>query len=243
MLATGRVPSESEQITAYRQAAAGVGDRLLVLRTFDVGAEKVIDGIQDDTDINPALGVRGLRRHLLRVPEELRTQLRAVLIATAGANAAILLPMVTNVDDVRRARAHLAAVLAELEAEGSEYNRALRVAAMIEVPAAALSVREILAEVDFVSVGTNDMVQYLAAADRDNPAVLPYLDPVRSGLFRLLEWVLAEARAIGRADSVLVGGEVASDPVSAARLARIGLRGLIVHPGAVDAVRAAIEKE
>ena len=214
----------------------------LVVRTFDIGAEKVTTGLADDLGANPALGLRGIRRHLWRHPHELRTQLRAVLRATVDCEAAVLFPMVTHADDVRAARAHLDAVRSELATAGVPFNRDLHVAAMVEVPAAALSVVDILAEVDFVSIGTNDLSQYLSAADRNNASVAQYLTPEASGLLTALDWMIQRAREVGRERDLLIGGEVASDPSVAARMAAMGYSALIIVPMASPNVRAAIKE-
>jgi len=240
VLASGRPPDEEEQVRVYREVVERLDGRPLVVRTFDIGAEKVTTSLIDDMGGNPALGLRGIRRHLWRRPEELRTQLRAVLRATVDTEAGVLFPMITHAGDIRDARAHLDAVRAELEAAGEPCNQNLRVAAMVEVPAAALSILDILAEVDFVSVGTNDLTQYLSAADRNNASVAQYLTPEASGLYAALEWMIRRARRAGRERDLLVGGEVASDPAVAARLIQMGYSSLIVVPMASPQVRAAI---
>lgn len=240
VLASGRPPDEEEQVRVYRDVVERLAGRPLVVRTFDIGAEKVTTGLTDDLGGNPALGLRGLRRHLWRRPAELRTQLRAVLRATVDTEAAVLFPMVTHAGDVCAARAHLEAAQRELDEAGEPFNRDLRVAAMVEVPAAALSVTDILAEVDFVSIGTNDLSQYLSAADRNNASVAQYLTPDASGLFAALEWMIHRARHVGRERDLIVGGEVASDPAIAARLIQMGYSSLIVVPMASPSVRAAV---
>ena len=240
VLSAGRIPDEEEQYTAYRSVVDQLAGRPVVFRTFDIGAEKTPGGLQEDLAPNPAMGLRGLRRHLVRRPDELRTQLRAILRATVGGDAAVLLPMVTHPEDIRAARGHLSAVRDELRAKGIPFNEDVRVGAMVEIPSAALRVAEILAEVDFVSIGTNDLVQYLTAADRDNTDVIGYLDPEASGVYLLIASILGTARSLGRQSDVLVGGELPSDPKAAEKLVRLGVRGLIVAPRAAQSVRDAL---
>jgi phosphotransferase system enzyme I (PtsI) len=240
VLANGRPPAEEEQYRAYRQVVESLHGRPVIFRTFDLGAEKVVTGLGEDSAVNPALGLRGLRRHLWAQPQELRTQLRALLRATADSEAHLLLPMVTHARDVMLAREHLDEVRRELEAEGIAHNRSARVGAMIEIPAAVLSVTEILAQVDFATVGTNDLTQYLAAADRNNADVARYLNPEAAGLLSAMDWIITRARRLGRAADILAGGEVVSDATFAATLAGMGYTNLVVTPAAAGAVRAAV---
>jgi phosphotransferase system enzyme I (PtsI) len=240
VLSSGRPPTENDQMKVYQAMVEQVQGRPVVIRTFDIGADKVADGLADDRGDNPALGLRGLRRHLWRRPTELRAQLRAILRATRGHEAAVLFPMVTHVGDVITAREHLDAVRTELNANRVPYNRDLRVAAMVETPAAALSVVDILETVDFVSIGTNDLSQYLGAADRNDASVAQYLAPEASGLFTALEWMIEEAREVGRSADINVCGEVTSDPEVAARMVELGYTSLTVVPMASPPVRAAI---
>ena len=242
ILDTGRVPSEQEQHEIYRDVLRRLAGRPLVIRTFDIGADKVAEGLDHYTDANPALGVRGLRRHLLRFPGELRTQFRAILRAGHGYPVSILLPMVTNVEDVRRALDHLEAVRTELSQDGIPFNRNVRVGVMIEVPAAALNVGSLLEQVDFVSIGTNDLFQYLTASDRDNPDVLGYQDVESSGFRTLLTHIMNVARTMGRERDISVCGELASDPEGARFLAGMGVTTLSISAGSAPVVRQALRE-
>lgn len=240
MLSRGGAPLEEEQLNVYRACVEGLKGRPLVLRTFDIGAEKVSVALDEEGGGNPALGLRGLRRHLHRHPGELCTQLRAILRATADSDAIILLPMVTNVADLDAARTHLRAVQAELMAADVPHNQRVQLAAMVEIPSAALAIEGFLARMDYVTVGTNDLTQYLAAADRNNADVAAYLSPDASGLFTLLAWMAKRAAALGRLRDIFIGGEVAGSPEHAGMLARLGFSRLIVTPGAAAEARAAI---
>ncbi len=236
----GRVPNEDEQYEAYRRVVDALAGRPLVVRTFDFGADKEPGGLDQGVGRNPALGVRGIRRHVLNCPEELRQQLRAILRASVGADVRVLIPVVTTIADVRSARGFLDDARADLERSNTPFNTTIKVGAMIETPSAALQVDRLLGVVDFVSVGTNDLLQYLTAADRNNPEVLAYHDPESSGLYRLLKIVMQTAGSMGRAGDVCVCGELASEPDGAVTLAEIGLRCLSITPAAAPAVRAAL---
>jgi phosphoenolpyruvate-protein kinase (PTS system EI component) len=164
-----------------------------------------------------------------------------MLRAAVGAELSILLPMVTHAGDVLEAKAHIKQVRGELDREGIPYNPDVRVGAMLEVPSAALGIRDLLEVVDFLSVGTNDMIQYLTASDRDNPAVLQYQTPEVSGLYHLLEYVMQAARAVGREQDISVCGELASNPESAVALVRLGISSLSITPTVSSRVRRSIE--
>ena len=176
----------------------------------------------------------------MRRPREFRTQLRAALRAAEGADLSILLPMVTHAGDVLAARAHLDAVKEELREDGVPFNPEVKLGAMIEIPSAALNVGRILEGVDFVSLGTNDLLQYLTASDRDNPEVAAYQDLEHSGLGHLLEVVMSQARALGREEDVRVCGELASDPEGVVLLARAGVRSMSIAPGSAVLVRSTL---
>lgn len=240
VLTDDRVPDEEEQVRIYQRAVDSLPGRPIILRTFDIGAEKVTPGLHERREGNPALGLRGLRRQLRGHLPELRTQLRAILRATVGHDAGVLVPMVTRVDDVLRAKQELGRAAAELARDAIPYNTALRVGAMLEVPAAVLGATEILAEVDFVCVGTNDLSQYLAAADRDDPAVSDYLAPETTHIFDVIAWLAERAGQLGRLDDVLIGGELASEPEAVVRLVQLGVRNLIIRPSMADAIRSII---
>lgn len=240
VLANGRIPDEEEQYRAYRELVDRMGGKPIVIRTFDIGGDKVTADLHQCSGSNPALGVRGLRRHLLRTPHELHTQMRAILRAARDADVAILFPMVTHAGDLATARGILEKVKAELEQERFPFNNNIRMGAMIEVPSAALELGEILELADFVSIGTNDLLQYLTATDRDNPEVEEYQSLTTSGLRPLVNLMMDQARSMGREQDVSVCGEMASDPEGAKFLVELGIESLSISPGAAPAVRNAI---
>ncbi|MFC2171413.1 phosphoenolpyruvate--protein phosphotransferase [Acidobacteriota bacterium] len=240
-LDSGRIPDEEEQYKTYRRVIELLEGRPIVIRTFDIGGDKIMSGLHQCSGPNPALGIRGIRRHLHNHPQEFLTQLRAILRAALDADVAVLFPMVTHTGDILAARFHLKEACAELEREGVLFNRNVKVGAMIEVPSAALGIAKILETVDFVSIGTNDLLQYLTAADRDNPEVITYLDIDTSELCPLLEYIVNEARSVGRERDVSVCGEMASDPDGARFLVRIGVTSLSISPGSSPSIRNALE--
>jgi phosphoenolpyruvate-protein phosphotransferase (PTS system enzyme I) len=240
VMEAGRIPSEEEQVGFYGSVLDQVGDRPVMIRTFDLGGDKTVPGLHRCNGANPALGVRGLRRHLLRHPEELKAQFRAILRAAAGHRVGILLPMVTHAGDVRAARVLLREARAELASRNERFNDEVLLGAMIEVPSAALNIAEIMPLVDLVSLGTNDLLQYLTASDRDNEEVGQYLELETSGLRSMIELIVGEARAQGRAGDVAVCGELASTVEGARLLAELGIRALSVSPLSAPAIRAAL---
>ena len=238
----GAVPDEESQHQTFRDLADTIRGRPLVIRTFDFGAEKEPAGLYECQGQNPALGLRGVRRHLHRFPAELRTQLSAILRAAVASDISILVPMVTGASDIRAVRGYIDEISADLASRGVQFNAKIRLGAMLEVPAAAIKVNELLEVVDFLSVGTNDLVQYLTAADRENPAVVGYQNVERSGLYEILKLVMDAAQKAGRQNDISVCGELASDPQGACELVRLGIRSLSVTPHAANRVREALQK-
>jgi len=233
----GNIPSEDEQVTIYRRVLDRAAGRLITFRTFDIGADKTTGLSLGGAGSNPALGVRGIRRHLINERAELRTQLRAILRAASGHQVGILIPMVTTKNEITRTKRVLAEVGDELRARGSRPPENVGLGAMIEIPAAAISVQDILAEVDFISLGTNDLLQYFMAADRDNEQVVHYNDPTAPAFLWLLRHVINQAAAIGREADVTVCGEIASDPQMLRHLLKLGYRSCSIASVAATTVR------
>jgi phosphotransferase system enzyme I (PtsI) len=217
------LPDEQEQFLTYQAIAQGMANRPVVIRTLDAGGDKPVAGIPVATEMNPFLGVRGLRLSL-KHPEILRTQLRAILRAAASGDIQVMFPMVTTVDDVRAARQILASVGAELEAEGIEHRRDIPVGIMIEVPAAAVSADRLIKEVDFFSLGTNDLAQYVLAVDRTNELLATNYSPLDVAVLRLIERAVSAADAAGK--PVAVCGELAGDLEAIPLLVGLGVREL-----------------
>ena len=235
--ADGRMPSEDEQYAIYRRVFDRAAGRFITVRTFDIGADKQIGLSRGCAGSNPALGLRGIRRHLMDEIAELRTQLRAILRAARHHDVGIMFPMVTTMNDITRAKHILAEAGEELRSRGAELSQNVVLGAMIEVPAAAITVQDILAEVDFISLGTNDLLQYFMAADRNNERVLHYSDPTAPAFLWLLEYVIDQAAGMGRAADVTVCGEIASDPRMLPHLLSMGYRSFSIAPVAASTVR------
>jgi multiphosphoryl transfer protein len=230
-------PGVNEQRALYRRILDAMGGRPVVFRTLDVGGDKPAGFEPGEPEANPALGVRGIRLGLRR-PVLLETQLRALLEASAGRELRVLIPMVSTVDEVRGARAALDRAAAAAAAAGADIATDVRFGVMIEVPAAALVVDVLAPEVDFFSIGTNDLVQYTIAADRTNPGLADLATPDQPAVLRLIGMVCRAARPFGR--PVGVCGEAAADPVISAVLAGLGVTELSVAPRSVPAIRAAV---
>ncbi len=226
----GRVPSEEEQYLAYRSVVETATGRRVNIRTFDIGGDKQMGLRCRCTGRNPALGVRGIRRHLLADPDELRIQLRAILRAAYDSDTALLIPMVTTLDDIAQTKQILAEAEQSLKKEGARFLESIEMGAMIETPAAAIATQEILSRVDFVNLGTNDLLQYFMAVDRDNEQVMDYNDPANPAFLWLLEFILAEAGKTGRENDVSICGEIASDPGMIPQLLKIGYRSFSIAP-------------
>jgi phosphoenolpyruvate-protein kinase (PTS system EI component) len=241
-LERGFVPDEEEQARIYGAVIQAAAGRPVVIRTLDIGADKATAELHRCTGLNPALGVRGIRRHRIREPQELVVQLRAILRAAAGAPVGILFPMITHRNDLQWALERLEEARRGLGKSGVAYAVEIRVGAMVEVPAAAAAAGELLSEVDFISVGTNDLLQYFMGADRDNPEVLPYYDPLDPAFLWLLRHIIAEAVRIGRGDDVTLCGEIAGNPEVVPLLLQAGFRSLSISPQAAGAVREAVSR-
>ena len=232
-----RIPSEDEQYHQYRRAIEKIGRRPVVFRTLDSGGDKPLPYFQTPKEANPAMGWRGLRISL-EVPDLFIPQSRAILRAGAHGDARLLVPMVTSAEEMVRVREILASILADLKATGVPHRADMPLGAMIEVPAAALTMDAIAEVSDFVSIGTNDLVQYLLGVDRDNTRVGGLYDPFHPGVLRTIAEVVSKARTSNR--DVSLCGELAGDPQTTALLAGLGLRCLSMAPVAVPQVKAAV---
>jgi phosphotransferase system enzyme I (PtsI) len=232
------LPDEEEQFRAYRDLVLGMTGRTVTIRTLDLGADKADrSGLVLADEPNPALGVRGVRLSLRRA-DLFRTQLRAIARASGYGPVRLLLPMVSSRDEVVAVRTLLKQVLRELRGEGHEIAEMLPLGAMIEVPAAAVALPAFIGAVDFLSIGTNDLVQYLLAADRNNEALGELYTPLHPAVLRLLHNVIATANRRGK--PVAVCGEMAADARFAPLLLALGLGEFSLYPATMLEVRQAI---
>jgi phosphotransferase system enzyme I (PtsI) len=232
-------PSEDEQYEYLARAAERFHPRKIAFRLLDIGGDKTLSYFPLPASRNPSLAQRGIRL-LLQHPDLLKRQLRAFLRVSAKHPISILLPVVGGLEEVRDTRAIIHQVQEELEAAKIPFNRKVPVGAMIEVPSAALMAPALAREVDFFSLGTNDLVQYVLAADREDETIAPYYQPLHPAVLRLIQGVVAAANAAGRPVSLC--GEIGGDPFYTELLIGLGLRELSVAPGEMLPVKDTIRK-
>jgi phosphotransferase system enzyme I (PtsP) len=233
MLARGVIADVREQAAVYARVLDAAGDRPVAFRTLDLGGDKMLPGSAAPEEENPAMGWRSLRIGLDR-PAILRRQLRALLLAAAGRKLSVMFPMVATVAEFRAARALLAAEAARVRVAPEQ----LSVGTMLEVPSLMWQLPELLREVDFISVGTNDLMQFLFAADRGTPSLAGRYDPLSPAMLGLLEHLQARASAAGVPVSVC--GEVAGRPLEAITLAGLGIVNLSMSASSLFAVKEAL---
>ncbi len=231
------LPSEEEQYAAYTEAASVVGNRPLVIRTMDLGGDKCHRAGTWEAEKNPFLGLRSIRYSLQNL-SMFRAQLRAIVRASAHGDIRIMFPLISRIMELRQAKYVLNLVLEELEEEGYEFKTNIPVGIMVETPAAAVCARELARETDFLSIGTNDLIQYTLAVDRTNERVAQLYTPADPSILRLLRRVLRDAE---RANTpVSLCGEMAGDPLFTILLLGIGLRTLSMAAGNIPRVKKVI---
>jgi phosphotransferase system enzyme I (PtsI) len=226
----GAPPNEEEQFAEYCSALKLLDGAFLTIRTLDLGADKSTDSLdfsQLSRSANPALGLRAVRL-CLRDTGLFKTQLRAILRASATGKIRCLIPMITSVQEVRAVRSLLAEAKSELDKRGQPYDVGMQLGGMIEVPAAALAIDDLGQELDFISVGTNDLMQYALAADRSDEQVAHLYDLQHPGVVRLLRYILREADRLGLPATVC--GEAAGDPRFTRMWLALGLCNFSMHP-------------
>ena len=229
-----RLPGEEEQYQAYRAAVEGMRGLPVTIRTVDVGADKPLDNsVRDTAHLNPALGLRAIRWSLAD-PAMFLTQLRAILRAAAHGQVHLLVPMLAHASEIRQTLAHLDHARASLDNRGVAYGP-VKLGAMIEIPAAALNVKLFLKYFDFLSIGTNDLIQYTLAIDRADESVAHLYDPLHPAVLRLVSETIAECHRQGK--EVSVCGEMAGDVTLTRLLLGLGLRSFSMHPAQILAVK------
>ncbi len=234
----GQLPDEEEQFEAYREAVQAMQGLPVTIRTVDIGADKPLDRmsaqeLRHEHVLNPALGLRAIRWSLSE-PAMFRRQLRAILRASAFGKVRILLPMVAHLSEVRSTLDEIARAKQQLDDRGQTYGP-VELGAMIEIPAAAISIDAFLQHFDFVSLGTNDLIQYTLAIDRADESVAHLYDPWHPAVLHLIARTIERARAAGR--SVSVCGEMAGDPAFTELLLAMGLRSFSMHPARIAAIK------
>jgi phosphotransferase system enzyme I (PtsI) len=232
------LPTEEEQYAAYRQVAEAATPHSVIIRTLDLGGDKFMSALHMPEELNPFLGWRAIRFCLERV-DVFKTQLRAILRASAAGNVKIMYPMISGVEELRRANVILEECRAELRAEGLAFSAGMEVGAMIEIPSAAISADILAKEVDFFSIGTNDLIQYSIAVDRLNEHIAHLYEPTHPAIIRLIRMTVEAAHANGL--WVGVCGEMAGDIVLTPLLIGLGVDELSAGAGSVPRVKRAVQ--
>jgi len=229
----GGLPSEEEQFQAYRAVVEGMHGLPVTIRTIDVGADKPLDGANRSITVNPALGLRAIRWSLAD-PAMFRTQLRAILRAAAHGPVSVLFPMIGHLGEIHQVLSQLQTARDELAMRGVAAG-AVRAGAMVEVPAAALLAEDFLQYFDFLSIGTNDLIQYTLAIDRADESVAYLYDPLHPAILRLVHGVIAAGARCGK--EVSICGEMAADAALTRLLLGLGLRYFSMQPTQIPHVK------
>jgi phosphotransferase system enzyme I (PtsI) len=234
-----KLPTEEEQFEVYREVAAALKPNPVIIRTLDLGGDKFSSQLQLAQEMNPFLGWRAIR-FCLAQPDVFRAQLRAILRASASGSVRMMYPMISGIDELEQANAHVEACKAELRAEQVPFDEKIEIGAMIEIPSAALVSDALAKRVNFFSIGSNDLIQYTLAADRTNEKVSHLYEPTHPSILRLIKMTVDAAHAHG----IWVGvcGEIAGDPVLAPLLLGLGVDELSAAPSAIDSVKYMIRR-
>ena len=228
-------PRTGEQLALYRAVLDAAGDKPVTFRTLDIGGDKVLPYMRNVEEENPALGWRAIRLGLDR-PGLLRSQIRALLRAAGGRELRLMFPMIAMVEEFDKAKGMVEMELTHLRRHGHTLPDRVEIGTMVEVPSLLFQLDELLARVDFLSVGSNDLMQFLYAADRGNARVHGRFDPLSAPVLRALRDIAAKGRTHGKL--VALCGELASQPIGALALAIVGYRSLSLSPSAVGPVKA-----
>lgn len=237
-LQRNKLPDEEEQFQTYRDTVLRMNGRPVTIRTLDLGADKTdCTGLTLSNEENPAMGLRGIRLSMAH-PAVANTQLRAILRTSTYGHVRILVPMVSCREEIILLRKQIKALSIQLRTEGHDIAEQVPLGAMIEVPAAAIALNSFIKEIDFLSIGTNDLVQYLLAADRNNAAISEIYSPLHPGVLAVLAQIIVTAHT--HATPVAICGEIAGDPHYVPMLLALGLTEFSLHPATLLEVRRAI---
>jgi phosphotransferase system enzyme I (PtsI) len=233
------MPDEEEQLAIYRAMQAAVAPHLLTIRTLDAGGDKLLDGMERAAEANPALGVRAIRLSL-SMPGEFKKQLRALLRVSADGPVRIMFPMISGLEEVRTSQALLEEARRELSATGIPFDRDVPVGVMIEIPAAVTLADLLAREVDFFSVGTNDLIQYTLAIDRSNEQLSHMYQPLHPAVLRSLRRIVQAAHGAGI--PACLCGEMAGDPLYLPVLLGLGFDELSMGAGSILRVKQMLRR-
>jgi phosphoenolpyruvate-protein phosphotransferase (PTS system enzyme I) len=228
------LPNEEEQFEAYRKAVVAMHGHHVTIRTLDIGADKALDSLAPVVAPNPALGLRAIRYSLAQ-PEMFLVQLRALLRASAFGSLQILIPMISHVHELTETFRYLEIAKSQLQERGQAFDEKIRVGGMIEIPAAALVIDVFMKRLDFVSIGTNDLIQYTLAIDRTDQEVASLYDPIHPAVLRLIAMTIQAGKRAGK--PVAVCGEMAGDPELTRLLIGMGLTEFSMHPASLLRVK------
>jgi phosphoenolpyruvate-protein phosphotransferase len=233
------VPDEEEQLATYRKVIEASPNRTVTIRTLDLGGDKNVPYLGGQREANPFMGWRSIRLSSA-FPEFFQTQLRAILRAGLAGNVSLMFPMISTLEEIQRLKRMVQRTAESLERKGVPFADKMRLGIMVEVPAAALCIDALLPEVDFVSIGSNDLIQYLMAADRDNPKVAHLCEPFNPAILGLLAQVVRACNAHGKPVSLC--GEMAGRPRCFLPLFGMGLRQFSMSPGFVPSIKEMVRR-
>lgn len=229
------IPTEDEQFTEYDKLASAVAPHRIVIRTFDIGGDKIFSEQNDEE--NPSLGWRGIRISL-DMPELFKTQLRAILRASTRNNVDVLFPMVSGFEEIIDAKKYLSEIKDELQNKNIPFDKNIRVGSVIEIPSAALLAGDLARELDFLSIGTNDLLQFVLAVDRNNERVSKLFNRFNPGLLRLISQIITQTKSENK--KIAMCGEMAGDPLATTLLIGLGLDEFSVIPDILPEIKKII---
>ena len=234
-----KLPSEEQLFQVYKLAAESMGANRVVVRIADFGGDKMVESVDLGEQANPAIGLRGIR--IMMEKEELfLPQFRAILRASALGNVSIMFPMVTSMEEVAAAKALLEKAKKQLKDEKTAYNENIEIGVMIETPAAVMISGELAREVDFFSIGTNDLTQYTLAIDRQNEKLDEFYNPHHEAILRMIQMVVDNAHKCGKWAGIC--GELGADATLTEQFVRMGLDELSVAPSMVLKLRKIVRE-
>ncbi len=235
-LTSDREPTEEDHFEAYCRVLRAMGDKPVVIRTLDLGADKLASNVSSE-ERNPFLGLRSIRLSLRNLPA-FRTQLRATLRASALGNIHVMFPLISTIQELRSAKLVLADIMEDLEENQVPFNRKIPIGMMVEVPSAVIMIDRFIEEVDFVSIGTNDLIQYTLAVDRSNKEVAGLYNPCDPAVLRLVETTLVAAQRRGIVANMC--GQMSGSPLHTQLLIGLGLRQFSVTPSAIPELKRVV---